>query len=282
MTVENQTGEGRTIGGQDMVSADMSVVADNTVTLWRFNKTPRGGRPDANGYCRTDVGVFVDTLGTNSNIQSRFGLFGDLGADGELPFEMMDVGSRHGLYLGYAFGYGRFINSTAQDPLRVTSRFYLDDDEQIAVGTGVVFNIPAVYIGAYKGDTDDGSNQMKKWFWRHKLPSFLKNPNEPLIELCSDKYDGDVDGLIELLQSNDFASWGVGVFKVDAWYAGDIRYCAPGTKPYARVDELADLVHSKNLKLSVWQGRFIPEAHLLSRYDKWHYDYYRSDDYDLH
>jgi len=282
-TINNQTGEDITIRGVDLVSADMSVAADNTVTLWRFNKTPRRGDPDAKGYCRTDVGVFIDKLGPHASIQSRFGQSGKNWIDGELPFEIFDVGSRHGLYIGYDFGYGRFLNTTTQNPLQIGSRFYLDDSETIKVGKDVVFNVPGIFIGAYKGDTDDGSNRMKKWFWNNKIPRFLKNPDEPLIELCCDPGpDGDVDRLMALLKSNDFASWGVGIFKVDAWFAGDMRYCVPGTKPYARVDELADLVHSKNMRFSVWQGLFMPEKHLLARYDKWHFDYYRSDDSELH
>jgi hypothetical protein len=283
MTIENQTGEDLTINGLDLVSADLSVLADNTVTLWRFNKTPRRGSPDANGYCRTDAGVFIDKLGPNVTIQSQFGKSGENWIDGELPFEMFDVGSKHGLYFGYDFGYGKFINSTSQNPLHLSSRFYLDDNEKIKVKKEVIFHIPGIFIGAYKGDTDDGSNRMKKWFWNYKIPPFLKNPDEPLIELCCEpSTDGEVDRLIALLKSNDFASWGVGIFKVDAWFAGDMRYCVPGTKPYARVDELADLIHSKNMRFSVWQGLFMPEKHLLARYDKWHFDYYRSDDVAIH
>jgi hypothetical protein len=281
VTIENQTGEDLTINALDLVSADMSVVADKITTLWRFNKTPRGGSPDASGYCRTDAGVFVDKLVPNATIKSKFGQYGDLGADGELPFEMFDVGSRHGLYLGYTFGYGTFINTTSQDPLHISSRFYLDDIEKIKVKKNIVFNVPDIFIGTYKGDIDDGSNRMKKWFWNYKIPKFLKNPDEPLIELCSGG-EGEVDRLIALLQSNDFASWGVGIFKVDAWFAGDMRFCEPGTMPYARIDELAKVVHSRNLKFSVWQADFIPEEHLLARYDKWHYDYYRSDQYGVH
>ena len=277
MTVQNQTGEALAIDGRDVVSADMPVVADHAVTLWRFNKTPRGGGADATGFCRTDAGVFIDNLGPNAVIRSAFGEFGNLGADGELPFEMFDAGAMHGLYFGYDFGYGKFINTTGQDPLHITSRFYLDDSERIRVDKDVTFKVPGIFIGVYKGDTDDGSNRMKRWFWNYKVRPYLKNPDEPLIELCTDAVERDVDKLIALLQSNDFASWGVGIFKVDAWYAGDVRFCVPGTQPYKRVDELANVVHSRKLRLSVWQADFIPEAQLLGRYDKWHFDYYRSD-----
>ena len=277
MTIQNQTGNPLTINGQDVVSANLPVAADHPLTLWRFSKTCRGGGTDANGVCKTDVGVFKDTLAPNAVIHSAFGQFGDLNADGELPFEMFDVGATHGLYIGYDFGYGKFVNTAAQDPFNINSLFYLDDGEYIRVEKDVVFKVPGIFIGAYKGDTDDGSNHMKRWFWNYRISPYAKDPNEPLIELCSDGTERDVDKLIELLKSHDFSSWGVGVFKVDAWYAGDIRFCEPGTQPYRRVDELAAAVHSRKLRLSVWQPDVIPEAHLLARYDKWHFDYYRSD-----
>jgi hypothetical protein len=277
MILKNQTGQPLTINGTDVVSADMPVVADNAVTLWRFNKTPREGNPDANGHRRTDVGVFTQKIGPNAVIHSIFGRYGTFRIDGELPFEMFDVGSRHGLYIGYAFGYGRSTITTAQDPLHIRSRLYLDDTERIRVEKDVDFKVPGIFIGAYKGDTDDGSNRMKRWFRTYKIPPFLKNPDEPLIELCSTS-EGDVDKLMSLLKSNDFATWGVGIFKVDASYAG----AAPGAIPYARIDELANLVHSRKLRLSVWQSNFIPEARLLWRYDNWHYDYYRSDGIYVH
>jgi hypothetical protein len=282
MTIENQTGETLAVYGQDMVSADMAIVADSPVTLWRFNKTPRGGGPDAHGVVRTDVGVFTDKLGAGTTIESEFGHPGDIGTDADLPFEMYDVGAKHGLYIGYMFGYGRSITKASQDSLHLGDRLYLDDGERINVDPKKVFTVPGIFIGTYKGDTDDGSNRMKKWFWNYKIPAFLKNADEPLIELCSDQTEGDFDKLLALVQATDFAGLGVGIFKVDAWYAGDMRFCAPGAFPYPRVNELGDALHAKHVRLSVWQADFIPKDQLQARYDKWHFDYYRSDQGGVH
>jgi hypothetical protein len=47
MIVKNQTGGAIAINGVDVVAADLSVVADGSVKLWRFNKSPREGFPDA-------------------------------------------------------------------------------------------------------------------------------------------------------------------------------------------------------------------------------------------
>jgi hypothetical protein len=277
MTIANQTGQDLTVSGDDMVSADLAMVADNPVTLWRFNKTPRGGGADAKGFCRTDVGVFIDKLDANKTVESSFGHPGDIGTDADLPFEMYDVGSKHGLYIGYMFGYGNSVTKAAQDPLHLSDRLVLGYGERIPVKKEASFTVPGIFLGTYQGDTDDGSNHMKKWFWNYKIQPFVKDPNEPLIEVCSDQAEGDFDKTVALIQSTDLVGMGVGIYKVDAWYAGDMRFCAPGAFPYPRVDELAKVLHDKHLRLSVWQADFIPEAHLLGRFDKWHFDYYRSD-----
>jgi hypothetical protein len=278
MTISNQTGDTVVVNGNDMVTADLALIADNPATLWRFNKTPRGGNPGG----RTDIGVFTDKLGAGTTINSEFGHPGDLGTDADLPFEMYDVGSKHGLYLGYLFGYGKSITAATGDGLHLTDHLYLDDGEKIPVEKDRAFTIPGIFIGTYQGDTDDGSNRMKKWFWNYKLPAYLKNPDEPLVELCSDSTEGNIDKLLALVNATDFAGLGVGVFKVDAWFAGDTRFAPAGSAVYPRVDELANALHAKHVRLSVWQADFIPEDLLLSRYDKWHYDYYRSDQNGVH
>ncbi len=282
MTIANQTGQDISVFGQDMVTADLAIVADSPVTLWRFNKTPRGGGPDGNGVVRTDVGLFKDDLSAGKTVQSEFGHPGDPQTDADLPFEMYDVGSKHGLYIGYMFGYGRSITTAAQDPLHIGDHLYLDDGERIPVEKDKSFTVPGILIGTYKGDTDDGSNEMKKWFWNYKVQPFLKNADEPLIELCNDNVEADINKLEKMISESNFADWGVGIYKTDAWFAGDIRFCAPGQMPYNRVDELAKLVHDKHLRLSVWQADSIPEEHLQARYDKWHFDYYRSDQPNVH
>jgi len=283
MTISNQTGDVLATTGGDMITADLAFVADSPATLWRFNKTPRGGGPDAKGVVRTDVGVFTDKLAPGVTVKSEMGGHpGDCQCDDDLPFEMYDVGSKHGLYLGYLFGYGLSITAATGDGLHLTDRLYLNDGERVEAAKDQSFTIPGLIIGTYQGDTDDGSNQMKKWFWNYKIPVYLKRADEPLIELCSDQTEGDIDKLLALVKSTDFAGLGVGIYKVDAWYAGDLRYCAPGAFPYPHVDELAAALHAKGVRLSVWQPDNIAEDQLLARYDKWHWDYYRSDQGGVH
>jgi hypothetical protein len=283
MTIANQTGDLLVLNGSDMVTADLALVADNPATLWRFNKTPRAGGPDAHGVVRTDVGVFTDKLAAGMTVKSEFGGHpGDSRTDDDLPFEMYDVGAKHGFYLGYLFGYGLSITNATGDGLHLTDRLYLNDGERVEAAKDQSLTIPGLFIGTYQGDTDDGSNQMKKWFWNYKIPAYLKRADEPLVELCSDHVEGNFDKLMAMVKATDFVGLGVGIYKVDAWYAGDLRFCAPGAFPYSRVDELAAALHAKGVRLSVWQPDMISEEHLLARYDKWHFDYYRSDQGGVH
>ncbi len=54
---------------------------------------------------------------------------------------------------------------------------------ETSVPAGESFAMPAVYLGVYNGDVDDGSNVFKSWFLTCKAPScILDDPDEPLIQ----------------------------------------------------------------------------------------------------
>ena len=78
----------------------------------------------------------------------------------------------------------------------------------------VPFSFPAVYLGVYEGDVDDGSNTFKDWFLHKKAPArILENENEPLIQ---------EDMQIGL----DAANYGIEAIKWDNgwWNPPDVRY----------------------------------------------------------
>ena len=52
------------------------------------------------------------------------------------------------------------------------------------VDANTTFEIPSVYLSAYDGDMEDGSNLLKSWYFDCKTPSNLReNPNEPLTQV---------------------------------------------------------------------------------------------------
>jgi hypothetical protein len=218
-----------------------------------------------------------------------------------LPFEMIDVGSRHGLYIGYGWDFGRFVTSTESDPRTVTTKFNLGDIGTIIEGDGKILNIPYTFYGTYMGDVDDGSNKMKKWFWNYRMTKTLRdNKNEPLVELHGPYYDEA--GWTTYLKNHPLKSWGVDLIKMD------ISWMMPG--PYSNWVSQADytrnwnpdpvkwpngmtfrkIAHENNLKASLYlnriyqgvnlgtkEGRDTELRALLERYDKGWYDCWRTD-----
>ena len=96
-------------------------------------------------------------------------------------------------------------------------------------GTSVLMSL-AWFIGTYIGDTDDGSNKMKRWFWNHKItPTIKNNPDEPLIEYC---IPGNEARLIDYYKKYPVAEWGAELGKIDIdwldgagndWTKGDFK-----------------------------------------------------------
>ena len=115
----------------------------------------------------------------------------------------------HGVFIGSEWELGTFdvtargtdrfmCASVTVSPIEAANdaKGLHDDCVTIAAGSsnpdiGESFEIPAVYIGAYAGDVDSGSNSFKKWFWHHKIArSLVENDNEPWTELCWEPISG--------------------------------------------------------------------------------------------
>ena len=104
---------------------------------------------------------------------------------------MLDVGSRHGMYLGYEWELGGFQVTSGSDPLDITASAH-PLTENVTRGNREIFTIPSVYYGTYRGDIDDGSNSFKKWFWNHKITRSLHDhADEPWTEVCMQVVGGN-------------------------------------------------------------------------------------------
>ncbi|HWD90830.1 MAG TPA: hypothetical protein VG938_00645, partial [Verrucomicrobiae bacterium] len=279
MTVENKTGQNVIYKYADVISSCLTAVADGKVDLWRFRREFVG---------RNDGGVFVDSLSQNSKIVSL--IQGD--PIDILPYVVMDVGRTHGLYIGYGWDLGQFVNSTGSDPQSVVTKFNLGDSGEISEEDGKVLNIPYTFYGAYKGDVDDGCNNMKRWFWNYKVPGSLRdNVGEPLVELHVPFYDEA--GWSSYLKAHPLKTWGVDLVKMDInWLIPGDHHLDwnPDPKKWPKGLTFGAMAHSNNLKdalymdytyqganLATTQGREAQEQALLERYDKGWYDYWRTD-----
>jgi hypothetical protein len=293
MTVQNQSGALLSWSYWDIVAANLKVTADSRVDLWRFYRQSIG---------KNNGGVDVTPLGANARTTSIISNTINQG-DPEpfLPFEVLDCGSRHGLYIGYSWDFGKFETSTGSDAHTVTSKFHLGDVGCVKSAHGGLLTTPYMFYGTYTGDVDDGSNRMKRWFWNHRIPTSLReNDNEPLVELHCPFYDEA--GWAAYLKNHPLKSWGVDLIKMDvSWMMpGDFKDWASETqymlswKPYptkwpngmtfGKLAEEHQLLASLYLPnfcdgadITTEAGKKAQTQALLDRYDNEWYHYYRTD-----
>jgi hypothetical protein len=293
MTVENKTGKVIRYSYWDVISSNLTVTADVSVKLWRFYRQPIG---------KPNGGLEATSLKANSRILSIISNEVNHG-DPEtiLPFEMIDAGSKHGLYIGYGWNFGRFVTSTGSNPHLITTMFNLGDIGTIVKEDGKVLNVPYTFYGTYIGDVDDGSNRMKKWFWNYRMTKTLReNNNEPLVELHAPYYDEA--GWTAYLKNHPLKSWGVDLIKVDiSWMLSGsfsnwinevekVRNWNPDPVKWPNGVTFKKIAHENNLKASLYlpnsyqsanlgltEGKEAQRHAVLDRYDKGWYDYWRTD-----
>lgn len=296
-TVQNQTGGTVNYNQSDIQSANLNIVADSTVTLARFN---RCGVATSN-----HVGVLTDLLGPNQTIASQTrdtdDYYNGNNTQSLIPFNVFNVGDIHGLYIGYAWSFGVSLVTTGTSGTAISYNAHLWDSGSFAEADGKILNIPAIYLGTYQGDLDDGGNRFKKWFWDYKMPATIRNnTNEPLLEYI---IPNDQAGVDSYFAQYNMKAWGGELAKIDidwllgvvpgdtaTWFTDQIVtwICNPAEWPNGMT--AGAIVHMNNQKLSLYMphtymwgdlgtqaARDAEKAALLSRYDDLGYDYYRSD-----
>jgi hypothetical protein len=192
------------------------------------------------------------------------------GENNPLPYQMIQVGYIHGLYLAYDYGCGQFASTVTGN--QVASRWWAAGIKDTTTAPGETFRCPGFLIQAYQGDEDNGANHFRRWFWRYEISrSLYENPQDPPIELCEwPYYDGKPDLLIERINSNRYGDWGVGLWKTDFWHFA--------TK-HAKSAELAAACKAQGMGLSMyWMGPQTEEA-LAAEWNKSKFNYYRMDQY---
>lgn len=192
------------------------------------------------------------------------------GEGNPLPYQMIQVGNVHGLYLAYDYGCGEFASSVSGN--QVASRWWAARVRDTVTAPGETFRCPGFLILAYKGDEDDGANHFRRWFWRYEITrSLYDNPQDPPIELCEwPYYDGKPDQLIERISKNRYGDWGVGLWKTDYWHFA--------TK-HAKSPELAAACQAQGMGLSMYWMSPQTEETLAAEWNRSKFNYYRMDQY---
>jgi hypothetical protein len=279
-TIENQSGANVTYS-PSIAASRVQLKADNRVHLHRFEKTAVG-----KGEVHDDILNANTTITTNA---------------AAMPYIMLDVGSVHGMYLGFEWELGGFRVASSSNPLDIAASVH-PITENVPQGNGELFLIPSVYYGTYKGDIDDGSNKFKKWFWNYKITRSLHDhADEPWTEVCMQDLGGNgsasVTGSTPQSSYDKLAATGVELVKFDFWDGtGNGWYTNRDWMYHAKVwpngFDYATKAHKAGLKASLYMGgtyndcdlatiagRDAELAAVLTRYDKGWFDMWRTDLY---
>ncbi|MGO8700969.1 MAG: GH36 C-terminal domain-containing protein [Limisphaerales bacterium] len=280
VSVENKSGR-QVVYSPEIAAGALRLRADKVVSLWSFEKTSVGlGHLDH------------DLIGTGMHLSKD---------SRDVPLFMLDAGSRHGAYIGYEWELGVFRIASGLDPLDLTVSV-LPITEAVTQEANEVFTIPNVYYGTYKGDTDDGSNRFKKWFWNYKITRSLHDhADEPWTEVCMQTLGGNgsasVTGATPQSAYDTLAATGVECVKFDFWDgSGKCWYTDRDWTFHHDVwpngFDYAAKAHKAGLKASLYMGgtyndcdlttaagRDAELAAVLERYDRGWFDMWRSDFY---
>jgi len=266
-SVTNNSGTDITYNDADVIATDLTVVSDKIVTLWRFNRSSVSYEQDP-GFT---TGVFKQELGPNTSVVSTFSnhLFP---GPFVLPFVMIDVGADHGIYIGYESDFGQLTTSTTANEHQVRNLFQLWTSNDFTQAPGTTLSLPSVFYGAYKGNTDVGSNRMKAWFWANKMTPTIKNtPEEPLVEAdCSLNSESNfrtvTPGVVDL------ENWGVELLKQDAPWTKDVDTdplfgwsWSPNPAYWPQGMTLGKIAHDHHMKLSLYMANRYSHVNLATK-----------------
>ena len=193
------------------------------------------------------------------------------GEGNPLPFQMIQVGTAHGVYLAYDYGCGQFASTVTNN--QIASRWWAAGIKNTVTATGETFRCPGFMLLTYQGDEDDGANHFRRWFWTYEITrSLYETPTDPPIGTCeySSETDARPDLYIEWIKKRNYADWGVKLWKTDAWHM---------KTGHARSAELGEVCRANGLELCMyWNGRRTEEE-LVAEWNKSKFNYYRTDDY---
>ncbi|MCQ2361030.1 MAG: GH36 C-terminal domain-containing protein [Paludibacteraceae bacterium] len=211
-TLKNNSASDVSVGVEDIVASDIQVNAPESAVLWRFNRSRYNNGLDGN----FTTGVLKNSIGTNyfqmCQVENSW-----LVSTGELPMQMIQSGNK-GIYYALDWNFGIIKTQTQNNSkhIRLSANLGLSG-EQVVCKSGNELDIPGSFIGVYKGTTDDGANQLKRWFWKNEAPATLRdNENEPLIEIHFNVYDEN--GIKYYLNRYNLPEYGVGLIKMDYWW----------------------------------------------------------------
>lgn len=132
-------------------------------------------------------GIYNDKIGIFTNKSIWLSTFQNWNDNGYLP--MIYIGNESGgIYTALEWSSGRInvkgnVNGTSVS-IDMDKVSHTKGNFSTALPSADTFIFPTVYVGAYDGSLDAGSNEFKHWFFEFKVPEILReNENEPLTQM---------------------------------------------------------------------------------------------------
>jgi len=241
--IVNRSQENITVPQQESLNLDAVDPGGEAAVWW----TRRGAT-----NALTEGGVFQNAVKPGLNL--------DLVSDhhvetSPVPWLAVQTGTTRGLYMGWEFsGRGRLAaTSSSNDGLELKAG--LLPDFKTDIHPGETLEIPAAFVGCYRGDIDSGSASLEKFVMEKLRANPPKDFADPTT-VCGIYLDagGDHATQATLLPTIAFAkSLGLDTFLADAmWFpaCGDWRWDPArfpnGSKP------IRDAIHGDGMKFALW------------------------------
>ena len=119
---------------------------------------------------------------------------------------------------------------------------------------GETFEAPAVFVGCYKGEVDDGANRLRRWVQSHLRPP---SPGCELPLLTNNSWGSGmaVDAQLARRMIVSSAAMGMELYHIDAgWFRGVGDWHPEARKFPEGLGPIAEYAHGQGLRFGLWIG----------------------------
>ncbi len=156
-------------------------------TAWTFKKESGA----AEGWTLRDgrkyegTGIYKDVMADKTTLRINTNPANGWNSNGYIPIIYFDSNSQCGAYVALEWPDGKLeAFGKGNNTVKVNVNISEHGTFATKVKNDDTFIIPTLYLGAYDGDIEDGSNIFKRWFYENKAPESLRqNISEPLTQM---------------------------------------------------------------------------------------------------
>ncbi len=163
----------------------LAVDGESAPTTWSFAKESgtAEGYHHWDGFYRKGTGIYQVELSDGVTDIVSNSVDQNWNQSGHIPMMYVDYGT-NGIYYALEWTNGSLTAEGLGDGgARLSACLVEQDYFYTNLPSGTSLYLPSVYLGAYDGDVDVGSNVFKHWFLRYKAPdNMLEDENEPLTQ----------------------------------------------------------------------------------------------------